>query len=123
MNLLPYCEGGSMIPVDLSANCEVWIYDPNGSGIPDPWDQIPGSVFGIHGHVWLLPVFTCIFFFALSATYFGISARHAFVRSRTPMILCLSNARSGDLHFDTSFVALHALVREIIPNTMHTQMT
>ena len=22
-----------MIPVDLSANCEDWIYDPNGSGI------------------------------------------------------------------------------------------
>ena len=20
---------------------------------PDPWDQIPGSVFGIHGHVCL----------------------------------------------------------------------
>ena len=62
-------------------------------------------------------------FFALSATYFGISARHTFVRSRTPMILCLSNARSGDLHFDTSFVVLHALVREIIPNTIHTYMT
>ena len=27
----------------------------------------------------------------------------------------LSNARSGDLHFGTSFVALRALVREIIP--------
>ena len=36
------------------------------------------------------------------------------------MIVCLSNARSGDLHFDTSFVALHALVREIIPNTIQT---
>ena len=22
-----------MIPVDLSANCEGWVYDPNGSGI------------------------------------------------------------------------------------------
>ena len=33
MDLLPYCEGRSMIPVDLSANCEGWIYDPNGSGI------------------------------------------------------------------------------------------
>ena len=33
MDLLPYCEGGSMIPVDLSVNCEGWIYDPNGSGI------------------------------------------------------------------------------------------
>ena len=33
------------------------------------------------------------------------------------MILCLSNARSGDLHFGVSFVALRALVREIIPNT------
>ena len=22
-----------MIPVDLAANCEGWIYDPNGSGI------------------------------------------------------------------------------------------
>ena len=41
-------------------------------------------------------------------------------RSRTPMVLCLSNARSGDLHFDTSFVALHVLVREIIPNTITT---
>ena len=32
-DLLPYCEGGSMIPVDLSASCEGRIYDPNGSGI------------------------------------------------------------------------------------------
>ena len=32
----------------------------------------------------------------------------------------VSNARSGDLHFDTSFVALHVLVREIIPNTTPT---
>ena len=46
------------------------------------------------------------------------------------MILCLSNARSGDLDFNTSFVALHALVREIIPKTntyihtyIHTYMT
>ena len=51
MDLLLYCEGGSMIPVDLSASCGV------GSMIrTDPgsrsWDQIPGSVFGIHGHVW-----------------------------------------------------------------------
>ena len=33
MDFLPYCEDGSMIPVDLSANCEGRIYDPNGSGI------------------------------------------------------------------------------------------
>ena len=36
MDLLPYCECRSMIPVDLSANsanCERRIYDPNGSGI------------------------------------------------------------------------------------------
>ena len=33
MDLFPYCEDGSMIPVDLSANCEGRIYDPNGSGI------------------------------------------------------------------------------------------
>ena len=33
MDLLPCCEDGSMIPVDLSANCEGRIYDPNGSGI------------------------------------------------------------------------------------------
>ena len=33
MDLSPYCEGGSMIPVDLSVNCEGLIYDPNGSGI------------------------------------------------------------------------------------------
>ena len=33
MDLLPYCEDGSMIPVDLSANCEVGAYDLNGSGI------------------------------------------------------------------------------------------
>ena len=65
----------------------------------------------------LLPVVTCIL--ALSATYFGSFARRALVRSRTPMILCLSNARSGDLHFGISFVALRALVREIIPNTIH----
>ena len=31
MDPLHYCEGGSMIPVDLSANCEGLIYDPNGS--------------------------------------------------------------------------------------------
>ena len=68
----------------------------------------------------LLPIFTCIF--GLSATYFGIFARRALVRSRTPMILCLSNARSGDLHFGVSFVAPRALVREIIPNTIHTHI-
>ena len=61
-------------------------------------------------------------FFALGAIYFAIFARRALVRSRTPMILCLSNARSGDLHFGTSFVALRALVREIIPNTIYTYM-
>ena len=33
MDLLPYCEDGSMIPVDLSATCEGRIYDLNGSGI------------------------------------------------------------------------------------------
>ena len=36
IDLLPYCEGRSMIPVDLlanSANCEGRIYDRNGSGI------------------------------------------------------------------------------------------
>ena len=60
----------------------------------------------------LLPVFTCVF--ALKVTYFDIFARRALVRSRTPMILCLSNARSGDLHLGFSFVALRALVREII---------
>ena len=64
----------------------------------------------------LLPVLTCIF--ALSATDFGIFARRALVRSCTPMISCLSNARSEDLHFGASFVALRALVREIIPNTI-----
>ena len=36
------------------------------------------------------------------------------------MIWCLSNARSGDLQFGISFIALRALVREIIPNTIHT---
>ena len=64
---------------------------------------------------------------ALSATYFGSFARLSLVRSRTPMIWCLSNARSGDLQFGTSFVALRALVREIIANTIpthiHTYMT
>ena len=69
--------------------------------------------------IWVFnPVFTCIL--ALSATYFGSFARRALVGSRTPMIWCLSNARSGDLHFGTSFVALRALVREIIPNTIPT---
>ena len=33
LDLLPYCEGGSMIPVDLSANCKGWMNNPNGSGI------------------------------------------------------------------------------------------
>ena len=46
-----------------------------------------------------MSIFTCIF--ALSATYFGIFARRALVISRTPMIVCLSNASSGDLHFAT----------------------
>ena len=50
------------------------------------------------------------------------SVRRALVGSRTPLIWCLSNARSGDLHFGTSFVALRALVREIIPNTIHTHI-
>ena len=36
------------------------------------------------------------------------------------MIWCLSNARSGDLQFGTSFIALRALVREITPNTIGT---
>ena len=67
-----------------------------------------------------MPVFTCIFDLTLNATYFDIFARRALVRSRIPMILCLSNARSGYLHYDTSFIALHALVREIIANTIHT---
>ena len=39
------------------------------------------------------------------------------------MIWCLSNARSGDLQFGTSFIALRALVREIIPNSIPTYMT
>ena len=69
----------------------------------------------------LLPVFTCIF--ALSATYFDILARRALIKSHNPMILCLSNARSGYLHFGASFVALRALIREIIPNTIHTHIT
>ena len=68
----------------------------------------------------LLPIFTCIF--GLSETYFGNFARLALVRSRTPMILCLSNARSGEVHFGVSFVALRALVREIIQNTIHTHI-
>ena len=58
------------------------------------------------------------------------SALSAFTRTQwtaafrrcTPMILCLSNARSGDLHFDTQFAAQRALVREIISNTIHTHI-
>ena len=62
-------------------------------------------------------------YFALRATYFGIYSRHAVVRNRTPMTLYnLTNARSGDLHFGTPFVALPALVREIISNAIHTYM-
>ena len=37
MDILPYCEGGSMISVDLSVICEGLIYDPNQS-----WIQIIG---------------------------------------------------------------------------------
>ena len=33
-----------MIPVNLSANCEGYIYDPSGSGI-----QISESIFELHG--------------------------------------------------------------------------
>ena len=36
------------------------------------------------------------------------------------MIWCLSNARSEDLQFGTPFIALRALVREIIPNIIPT---
>ena len=53
MDLLPYCDGGSMISVDLSANCESGDRWSERIRAPDPWDQIPGSVFGIHGHVCL----------------------------------------------------------------------
>ena len=31
MDLLPYWEDGSMIPLDLSVHCEGRIYDPNRS--------------------------------------------------------------------------------------------
>ena len=47
MDLLFYCGRGSTIPVDLSANCDGWIYDPNGSGIQILWirsrDPFSGS--------------------------------------------------------------------------------
>ena len=36
MDLLPYCEGRSMIPVDLSANCEGWIFGSTLSDIEPP---------------------------------------------------------------------------------------
>ena len=52
-------------------------------------------------------------FFCFKRYLFWHFARRALVRSRTPMILCLSNARSGDLNSDISFVVLHALVCEI----------
>ena len=95
-------QSGAM-PFAVFANC--------------PSSELPSET-AISGKSRLLPEFTCIL--ALSATYFGSFARRALVRSRTPMIWCLSNARSGDLHFGTSLVALRALVREIIPNTIHT---
>ena len=41
-----------MILVDLSANCESWIYDPNGSGIHfrDPRICLPSNpAFDAHG--------------------------------------------------------------------------
>ena len=47
---------------------------------------------------------------------------HVQNRSRylNEMLSRLSNARYWDLHFGTSFFALHTLFREIIPNTIHT---
>ena len=64
MDLLLYCEGESMIPVDLSANCEGRICDPNGSGMQilgilvDLSANCEGRIYdpngsGIHGHVCL----------------------------------------------------------------------
>ena len=56
MDLLPYCEGGCMMPVDLSVNCEGWIYDPNGSGIQivgvRSWDPFSGSKDMSGRHRW-----------------------------------------------------------------------
>ena len=40
-----------MIPVNLSANCDCWIYDPKGSGIQILGIRSQGSIFRIHGHV------------------------------------------------------------------------
>ena len=36
INLLPFGKSGSTISVDLSANCDGWIYDPNRNGIQIP---------------------------------------------------------------------------------------
>ena len=63
MDLLPYCEGRSMIPVDPSANstnCESRIYDPNGFGIQilgiKSWDPFSGSTdMSGRSYVLLLP--------------------------------------------------------------------
>ena len=46
MDLLPSGEDGSMIPVDLSAICEGWIYIIG----TDPGSRPLGSVFGIQEH-------------------------------------------------------------------------
>ena len=58
MDLLPSFEGRSMIPMDLSADCNYWIYDPERIRDPDPWDQISGSVLGIHAHLCLQHLWT-----------------------------------------------------------------
>ena len=48
-----------MIPVDLSAHCESWIYDPNGSGIHvrDPRTCLFGGLHLIRmGLCYILPM-------------------------------------------------------------------
>ena len=98
--------GSFKVPMEMGRNLE-HTTERHQRGLKVPMEM--GSM--------LLLVFTCIF--ALSANHFGIFARRALVRCRIPMILCPSNVRSGGLHFGTSFVALRALVRELIPNTIH----
>ena len=51
MGLLPYCEDGSMMQCICRQTMRVDLWSERIRD-PDPCDQIPGSVFGIHGHVW-----------------------------------------------------------------------
>ena len=86
MNLLPHCDGGSMIPVDLSANCEGWIYDPNGFRIQihgiRSRDSFSGStdMSGYNVIEWLVK---------------RPSAARAYFKGSVPLVISIGNQKFG----------------------------